>query len=102
MGWYGSAYLLTSGTLQPLFGRIYTCFPKHYVLMVALILFEIGSIVSAVATSSRIFILGRALQGSGYAGIFMYVSRSEPVLLTSLTSPSCAAASSPSARRSCP
>lgn len=39
--------------------------------MIALIVFEIGSIVSAVATTSRIFIFGRALQGSGYAGIFI-------------------------------
>lgn len=71
IGWYGSAYLLTSCSLQPLYGRAYAYFPQKLVFILALVLFELGSVVSAVAQSSPVFILGRALQGAGYAGLFI-------------------------------
>jgi MFS family permease len=77
----GSAYLLTCCSLmvsfkgdisprltspclsQPLAGRAYAFFSQKYTFLVATLLFELGSIVSAVAQSSTVFILGRALQG---------------------------------------
>lgn len=68
LGFYGSSYLLTCCALQPLFGRAYAYFNKKYTFLFAIFLFELGSIISAVATTSRVFILGRAFQGSGYAG----------------------------------
>lgn len=36
----------------------------------ALFIFEVGSLISAVAPSSIAFIVGRALSGAGSAGIF--------------------------------
>ncbi|GAA5849748.1 hypothetical protein JCM8547_000552 [Rhodosporidiobolus lusitaniae] len=71
VGWYGSAYLLTSVSFQPLFGRAFQFFPQRWVFLLALAIFLLGNIVAAVAKSSAVLILGRALQGTGYAGLFI-------------------------------
>src|SRR5262245_30978768 len=52
VGWYGSSYLLTTCSLQPTFGKIYTFFDVKYTYLFALLLFEVGSIICAAATSS--------------------------------------------------
>lgn len=38
--------------------------------MAAMALFEVGSLISATATSSRMFIVGRAIAGCGGSGIY--------------------------------
>jgi len=68
-GWYGSAYLLTASAFQPLYGRIYTSFHVKLSFLVAVAIFELGSLICSVAPSSRAFIIGRAIQGLGSAGI---------------------------------
>ncbi|KAI5478546.1 major facilitator superfamily protein [Pseudohyphozyma bogoriensis] len=73
IGWYGSAYLLACCSLMPLFGSAYAYFAKKWVFLGSLVVFEVASLVSAVAHTSRVFIFGRALQGVGYAGIFIGV-----------------------------
>ena len=70
VGWYGSSYLLTTCSLQPTFGKIYTYFDVKYTYLFALLLFEAGSIVCAAATSSPMFIIGRAVAGAGAAALF--------------------------------
>jgi MFS family permease len=89
VGWYGSAYLLTTTSLQPSFGKIYTYFNVKYTFIAALTIFEsvsplslspnfppnadcliVGSVVCAVAPSSKVLIAGRAIAGSGAAGLF--------------------------------
>lgn len=70
VGWYGSAYLLTTTSLQPLFGKIYVYFDIKWVYLSALFLFEIGSILCAAATSSTMLIVGRAVAGAGAAALF--------------------------------
>lgn len=70
VGWYGSAYLLTSCALQPTYGRIYVHFDVRWSFLIALGLFEIGSLVCALAPSSTTLIVGRAIAGLGCAGIF--------------------------------
>ena len=65
VGWYGSSYLLTTTSLQPSFGKIYTYFDVKYTYLFALVIFEVGSIVCAAATSSPMFIVGRAVAGAG-------------------------------------
>lgn len=69
VGWYGSAYLLTASAFQPLYGRIYTSFHVKWSFLVAVAVFELGSLVCSVVPSSRAFIIGRAIQGLGSAGI---------------------------------
>ncbi|ETS78028.1 hypothetical protein PFICI_10090 [Pestalotiopsis fici W106-1] len=70
IGWYGASYLLTSTALQPLYGTIYRLFDIKLAFLGAVALFELGSLVSAVAPSSVVFIIGRAIAGLGAAGIF--------------------------------
>ncbi|KJK75553.1 hypothetical protein H634G_08917 [Metarhizium anisopliae BRIP 53293] len=70
VGWYGSAYLLTSASLQLLFGRIYSQFTIKWVYLSSIVIFELGSLICGVANRSSIFIIGRAIAGVGSAGIF--------------------------------
>ncbi|KAI0379851.1 putative MFS aflatoxin efflux pump [Hypomontagnella monticulosa] len=70
VGWYGSAYLLTSCAFQLLFGKIYTFFSVKVIFLVTIFLFEAGSALCGAAPNSVAFIVGRAIQGVGSAGIF--------------------------------
>ncbi|RYF44524.1 MAG: MFS transporter [Cytophagaceae bacterium] len=70
VGWYGSSYLLTTTSLQPSFGKVYTYFDVKYTYLSALVIFEIGSVICAVATSSPMFIVGRAVAGAGAAALY--------------------------------
>ena len=40
VGWYGSSYLLTTTSLQPSFGKVYTYFDINWTYLVALTIFE--------------------------------------------------------------
>ncbi|CAN9111031.1 unnamed protein product [Alternaria alternata] len=70
VGWYGSSYLLTTTSLQPSFGKIYTYFDVKYTYLFALVIFEVGSIICAAATSSPMFIVGRVVAGAGAAALY--------------------------------
>lgn len=69
IGWYGSAYLLTEMSTQPTFGRIFTYFDAKPTYLLTLLLFEIGSIICATAPNSIALIVGRAVSGTGAAGM---------------------------------
>ncbi|KAE9380142.1 MFS general substrate transporter [Stipitochalara longipes BDJ] len=71
IGWYGSAYLLSLASLQPLYGKIYQYYSSKKVFLIALALFEIGSLICALSNSSELFIFGRALAGTGGAGLIL-------------------------------
>jgi MFS family permease len=70
IGWYGAAYLLTTTALQPAYGSLYRMFSVKWTYLAAVFIFEVGSLVCAVAPSSNAFIVGRALAGVGTAGLF--------------------------------
>jgi EmrB/QacA subfamily drug resistance transporter len=70
IGWYGSAYMLTSCGFILIYGRIYTFFSTKKVFLTSIILFEIGSAICGAAPSSLILIIGRAVAGFGSSGIF--------------------------------
>ncbi|KAK2597662.1 hypothetical protein N8I77_012434 [Diaporthe amygdali] len=70
IGWYGSSYLLTTTALQPLYGKLYNSFSVKIIYLLAVFVFEVGSLVCAVAPSSTAFIVGRAVAGMGTAGLF--------------------------------
>ena len=70
IGWYGAAYLLTTTALQPAYGSIYRMFSIKWTYLTAILIFEVGSLVCAVAPSSNAFIVGRAVAGMGTAGLF--------------------------------
>lgn len=70
VGWYGSAYLLTTTALQPTFGKVYQYFDVKWTYLSALVIFELGSVICAAATSSLMLIVGRAVAGIGAAALF--------------------------------
>ncbi|KAJ7055580.1 DHA14-like major facilitator [Mycena amicta] len=70
VGWYGSAYLLTTAATQLLFGKFYTFLPVKWVYVVAIVIFEVGSAICGAAPTSDALIVGRAISGLGAAGIF--------------------------------
>ncbi|KAH8660370.1 major facilitator superfamily domain-containing protein [Xylariales sp. PMI_506] len=69
IGWYASAYQLTTCAFQLLFGKIYTFFSIKTTYLTAIFLFELGSALSGAAPNSVAFIIGRAIAGVGGAGI---------------------------------
>ncbi|KAF7159165.1 hypothetical protein CNMCM6106_006298 [Aspergillus hiratsukae] len=69
VGWYGSAYLLANCALQPLAGKLYTHFGSKGLFLGFFALFELGSLLCGVATSSKMLIIGRAVAGMGGAGL---------------------------------
>ncbi|KAK3937861.1 major facilitator superfamily domain-containing protein [Diplogelasinospora grovesii] len=70
IGWYGAAYLLTTTALQPTYGSLYRLFSVKCIYLSAVFIFEVGSLVCALAPSSTAFIVGRAVAGIGTAGLF--------------------------------
>ncbi|KAF7341341.1 DHA14-like major facilitator [Mycena venus] len=70
VGWYGSAYLLTTAATQLLFGKFYTFLSIKWVYVSAIVLFELGSVLCGAAPTSTVLVLGRAIAGVGNAGIF--------------------------------
>ena len=84
MGWYGAAYQLASGALQPLTGKLYVNFKNKWVFISFFALFELGSLICGVAPSSNVLIVGRAIQGMGTAGLqngaFTIISAAVPLV----------------------
>ena len=70
IGWYQSAYMLTTAGFQLFFGRIYTFYSPKWTYIIAITLFEIGSAICGAAPNSVSFIVGRAISGLGGAGMF--------------------------------
>ncbi|KAK8915416.1 hypothetical protein H634G_07573 [Metarhizium anisopliae BRIP 53293] len=83
VGWYGSAYLLTTCAVQLIFGKLYTFYSVKWVYLFAIFLFELGSLVCGATPNSVGLILGRAIAGLGAAGVFsgalLIINRSVPL-----------------------
>lgn len=69
VGWYGSAFLLTIGTMQSFWGKLYKYFDLKIVFLSGIAVFELGSLVCGVAKNSHTLIVGRAITGVGAAGV---------------------------------
>ncbi|KAL3467006.1 major facilitator superfamily domain-containing protein [Aspergillus heterothallicus] len=70
IGWYGSAYMLTSASFNPVFGRLYQMYSTKWTFLSSIVIFEVGSALCGAAPNSTAFIVGRAIAGLGSAGIF--------------------------------
>lgn len=66
-----------------MFGKLYTFYPIKWIYLVALFIFEIGSLVCATTPSSVGLIIGRAIAGLGAAGLvtgsILIISKSVPL-----------------------
>jgi MFS family permease len=69
ISWYGSAYFLTLGAFQSQWGKVFKFFPLKTSFLVAILIFEFGSLISAVAQNSTTIIVGRAIAGLGASGV---------------------------------
>src|SRR3954451_3545012 len=69
VGWVLTAYLLSASVATPIIGRLGDMYGKERLLMLVLLMLALGTLISAVAYSLWLMILGRLIQGSG-GGIF--------------------------------
>lgn len=70
VGWYGSAYLLTTCAFQLLWGKFYSFFSIKWTYLTSIIIFEVGSVICGAAPTSKALIIGRAIAGVGAGGVF--------------------------------
>jgi MFS family permease len=69
IGWYGSAFFLCLATFQAFWGKVYKFFPIKIGFLVAIGIFELGSLIAALSPNSIALIFGRTIQGIGGAGV---------------------------------
>ncbi|MDQ3249737.1 MAG: MFS transporter [Chloroflexota bacterium] len=67
--WVFSAYMVTSTTTIPLFGKLSDIYGRRSVYAVAMLLFLVGSLLCGRATSMTQLVAFRALQGLGAGGV---------------------------------
>jgi MFS family permease len=60
---------LTTGSFQAVWGKLYKYTPLKISFLASIFIFEVGSLICAVAPSSMILIIGRAVAGVGAAGV---------------------------------
>ncbi|XXH06178.1 hypothetical protein Hte_012624 [Hypoxylon texense] len=69
VGWYSSAYLIANCVMVPFVGKLYRSFRIKVVFVAFIVIFEIGSLLAALATSSMMLVIARAISGIGGSGI---------------------------------
>jgi MFS family permease len=60
---------MTFGGFQTTWGKIYKCFPLKILFILAMFIFEVGSLICAVAPGPNTLIAGRAVAGLGAAAL---------------------------------
>jgi EmrB/QacA subfamily drug resistance transporter len=69
VGWVLTAFLLSASVATPIIGRLGDMYGKERLLMIVLLMLALGTLISAIASSLWLMILGRVIQGAG-GGIF--------------------------------
>jgi EmrB/QacA subfamily drug resistance transporter len=69
LSWVVTAYLLAATTVTPLFGKLSDIYGRRRMMLIAIVIFLIGSVACALAPNMPALIAGRALQGIGGGGI---------------------------------
>lgn len=67
--WIGSAYLLACAASVPLWGKISDIWGRKPIILVANLIFMIGSLIAALSISVKMLIGGRVVQGVGGGGL---------------------------------
>ncbi|KAK4207161.1 major facilitator superfamily domain-containing protein [Rhypophila decipiens] len=71
--WIGSAYLLALSATAPFWSKVSDIFGRKPILIIANIIFLIGSLVAALSNSLPMLIAARAVQGMGGGGLITLV-----------------------------
>jgi MFS family permease len=69
IGWYTTSYFLTACSAQLFYTKLYRFYTAKWIYIAAILIFELGSLVSGVAEASAVLIFGRALAGLGASGV---------------------------------
>src|SRR5258708_1140900 len=69
VSWVLTAYLLSASIATPLIGRLGDMYGKQRLLLIVLALLSVGTLLSAIATSLTLMLVGRIVQGAA-GGIF--------------------------------
>lgn len=72
-GWIGSAYLLATSAVMPVYGKLGDLFGRKYVMISAIVIFTLGSLACGLAWSMNSLIAARVLQGLGGGGIMVSI-----------------------------
>lgn len=72
--WVGAAYTLASSATVPSWGKISDIWGRKPVLLVAVAIFWIGSLISALSKNIAQLIAGRAIQGGGGGGVVVLIN----------------------------
>ncbi|KAK4086355.1 MFS multidrug transporter [Purpureocillium lilacinum] len=82
VSWYASAIMLVSASFQSTWGKIFKYFPKKMMFLLSIFIFEVGSLICALAPNSTALVVGRAIAGLGAsgvtAGVFILIAFSAP------------------------
>ncbi|KAK4465060.1 major facilitator superfamily domain-containing protein [Cladorrhinum samala] len=70
--WVATAFLLASIVFQPLYGQLADIWGRRHLMMVAVVIFGVGSAISGWADDGTVLILGRVVQGMGSGGIDLF------------------------------
>ncbi|TPN57075.1 MDR family MFS transporter [Mesorhizobium sp. B1-1-7] len=68
--WIVTGYLLTATAMAPLYGKISDVYGRRPTVYAAILIFLLGSVVSAMAPNMFVLVVGRAIQGAGGGGLF--------------------------------
>ncbi|KAK6460668.1 multidrug-resistance transporte [Scheffersomyces coipomensis] len=83
VGWLSTGFLLSSAVLIQPFGKLSIIFGRKYTMLVAIVIFEAGSLMCALSNNMDVLIGGRVLAGVGAAGIqsltFVIISEVVPI-----------------------
>lgn len=71
IAWVMTAYLLGMTVTMPIYGRLGDRLGRKPMLLLAIVLFTIGSLVGALAQDMTVLIAGRAVQGLGGGGLMV-------------------------------
>ena len=72
--WIGSAYLLTYSAISPFWAKCSDIFGRKPILLLANVIFLVGSLICALSYSPAMLIAGRAIQGAGGGGLIILVN----------------------------
>ncbi|GAM40948.1 hypothetical protein TCE0_041f13692 [Talaromyces pinophilus] len=69
--WMASSYLLANASCVPFWGKLSDIFGRKPVIILANVVFLVGSLICALSTNLAMNIAGRAIQGGGGGGIIV-------------------------------
>ncbi|KAJ6585707.1 major facilitator superfamily domain-containing protein [Mycena capillaripes] len=70
-GWIASSFVLAQTVFLLFYGQVLRIFPAKWVMVTAIIIFEVGSLLCGVSQNVDQLIVGRTISGAGAAGIFI-------------------------------